>query len=279
MVAISTTNGVENWLRKITVPLLLQNKHNSCQKRVYVSSCPSLDFCFSSRELGVYSHLSFSKFYCFEEMAELGYVHFMHPELLNNPTFLRYNEMWQCDPGSLAFAPLADFFCSHKLYADARRVCEAGVKHHPHSVLAHYSLAKAYLFTREWHAARHEAQWVLSRVSNHPGALEVLQQVDRHQVPARHMIVQPEVAKVMERSGGSSPIAVVEIANTAKMTGQKPIPWQTITMAKIYSQQGLYFKARTIYRAILSRDPQNNEAKAGLTTLEREMKDARDAAA
>jgi tetratricopeptide (TPR) repeat protein len=207
----------------------------------------------------------------------------MHPELLNNPTFLRYNEMWQRDPKSLVFAPLADFFCQYKLYADARKVCEAGVKHNPNSVLAHFSLAKAYLSTREWHAARHEAQWVIARVSKHQGALDVLRQVDRHQVPVRHMIVQPDASapqghaprndgliKVIEKAGGSS-------LPTPKAPGKilrKPIPWQTVTMAKIYSQQGLYFKARTTYKAILSRDPHNAEAQAGLATLERTMRDA-----
>lgn len=254
----------------------------------------------------------------------------MHPELLNNPTFLRYNETWQRDPKSIVFAPLADFFVQYKLYADARKVCEVAVKYHPDSVLAHYSLAKAYLSTREWHSARHEAQWVIARVASHQGALDVLQQVEQHQVPVRHMVVQPQsksvsplaedapptpaevavsvpmdtIAKVMEQSGGSqSPLSVVSKAaggaetssegppllrgdgrsaatgpatleTTAAKNSRKPIPWQTVTMAKIYSQQGLYFKARTIYKAILSRDPQNTEATAGLATLERTMKDA-----
>lgn len=226
----------------------------------------------------------------------------MHPELLNNPTFLRYHEIWQRDPKSIVFAPLADFFCQYKLYADARKVCEAGVKHNPNSILAHYSLAKAYLCTREWHSARHEAQWVIARVSKHQGALDVLHQVDRHQVPVRHMIVQPSapaqdaapapmdtIAKVMEQSGGSSfpvsagskldeslrsPMDPADAPTAEKKTAAKPVPWQTVTMAKIYSQQGLYFKARTIYRTILSRDPQNAEARAGLATLERKMRDA-----
>lgn len=279
----------------------------------------------------------------------------MHPELLNNPTFLRYFDMWQRDTKSLVFAPLADFFCQHKLYADARKVCEAGVKHNPNSVLAHYSLAKAYICTREWHSARHEAQWVLGRVAGHQGALNVLHQVEQHQVPTRHIVVQPEVtpailsadlvrveeltreqtvqnnklAEAMAAAGGSlSPSAasakeaavfhtddvadeddvVEEDSDEDSVTdetassedlpmmrrdlgrgaaipeapaktipanrAQKLLPWQTVTMAKIYSQQGLLYKARTIYKTILSRDPQNTEAQAGLVTLERMIRDA-----
>lgn len=214
----------------------------------------------------------------------------MHPDLMNNPTFLGYHDTWQRDPTSSVFAPLADFFCQYKLYADARKICEAAVRNNPNSVLAHYSLAKAYLCTREWHSARHEAQWVLARNSDHHGALDVLRQIEQHQVPVRHIMVQPEsvqakpvevavpvetpapvkeIVKAMEQAGGSSvPKAV------APEKAKKLMPWQTVTMAKIYSQQGLFFKARTIYKTILSRDPQNTEAQAGLATLERTMRDA-----
>lgn len=279
----------------------------------------------------------------------------MHPELLNNPTFVRYFDTWQRDPKSLVFAPLADFFCQHKLYADARKVCEAGVKHNPNSVLAHYSLAKAYICTREWHSARHEAQWVLARVPGHEGALNVLHQVDQHQVPVRHIVLQPtaipailgpdmvrvaelaqdhavqnaKLAEVMAAAGGSSSPAAAQVTATVvarpdaedeaiivaqgddsgadeaesaplpmmrRVLGyavpepvapatpampkapadrpQKLLPWQTVTMAKIYAQQGLFYKARTIYKTILSRDPQNAEAQAGLATLERMIRDA-----
>ncbi len=208
----------------------------------------------------------------------------MHPDLLNNPTFLRYHEIWQRDPESIVFAPLADFFCQHKLYADARKVCEEGVRHHPHSVLAHYSLARSYLHTREWHSARHEAQWVLARVANHEGALDVLRQIDRHQVPVRHIVVQPvsvpaktateEIAKVVEKAGGAIVATPEKTPSSPRKTSRRPMPWMTVTMAKIYSQQGLYFKARTIYKTILSRDPQNTEAKSGLATLQRVMRDA-----
>lgn len=214
----------------------------------------------------------------------------MHPELLNNPTFVRYYEAWQQNQGSLVFAPLADFLCQYKLFAEARKVCETGVKHNPNSVLAHYCLAKAYTFTREWHSARHEAQWVLARVTDHEGALDVLQKVEQSQTPVKQMMVKPErIVAAMEAAGGSSSplssVAAEEVAplpkpimpDTPKMTpksDRKTVPWQTVTMAKIYAQQGHYFKARTIYKTILSRDPQNAEAQAGLATLEQKMRDS-----
>lgn len=230
----------------------------------------------------------------------------MHPELLNNPTFLCYYETWQRNPASLVFAPLADFFCQHHLFAEARRVCEAGVKHNPDSVLAHYSLARTYTFTREWHSARHEAQWVLARVSDHEGAQEVLQKVLQNQLPERQMTVRPApIVVAMEQAGGSMPVipavlpdsgkrqresssevtvldprsSVKPEAGMTKSMAQRPPrkSWQTVTMARIYAQQGHHFKARTIYKSILMRDPQNAEAQAGLASLEQKMRDSANA--
>lgn len=207
---------------------------------------------------------------------------FMHPELLNNPTFVRYYETLQQNPGSLVFAPLVDFLCQYKLFAEARKVCESGVKHNPQSVLAHYCLAKVYIYTREWHSARHEAQWVLARISDHEGALAVLQKVEHSQVPAQQITVKPErIAAAIEASGGS--VSPAADQGTPKKRFQKPATskkqpaWQTVTMAKIYAQQGHYFKARTIFKTILSRDPQNTEAQTGLASLEQKMRDSANA--
>jgi Tfp pilus assembly protein PilF len=191
----------------------------------------------------------------------------MHPELLNNAAFLRYYESWQNDPRSLVFAPIAEFYCQYKLYADARRICEAGVKANPQSVLAHYTLARTYILTREWHAARHEAQWVLARVPDHEGAVEVLKKVEQAQTtrPAEAYFAPVTVrAKSPEKVKTASP----------KNEKRTRAPWQTITMAKIYAQQGHFVKARTIYKTILSVDPANGDARAGLATVERMMRDA-----
>jgi tetratricopeptide (TPR) repeat protein len=224
----------------------------------------------------------------------------MHPELLNNPTFVRYYEAWQQNQGSLVFAPLADFLCQYKLFAEARKVCEAGVKNNPNSVLAHYSLAKTYTYTREWHSARHEAQWVLARVNDHEGALDVLQKVEQNQIPMKQLLVRPEpIVAAIEAAGGSTPVIPTVLPDSGKSQREsssdkqslaprskvnptagvtaKKVPWQTVTMAKIYAQQGHYFKARTIYKTILSREPQNAEAQAGLATLEQKMRDSANA--
>lgn len=223
----------------------------------------------------------------------------MHPDLLNNPTFLRYYETWQRDPTSLVFAPLADFFCQYKLFADARKICEAGVRNNPNSVLAHYSMAKVYTYTREWHAAKHEAQWVLAHTPKHEAALEILQRIEQgqHQTVDVRTVTVPKVVEVvvptpvipavlpdsgMSQRESRSEVTVLDprssVKSDAGMTKSAAKPprksWQTVTMAKIYIQQGHLFKARTIYKTILMRDPKNVEALAGLTSLERQMRDA-----
>ena len=51
--------------------------------------------------------------------------------------------------------------------------------------------------------------------------------------------------------------------------GTPPMPaeWQTVTMAKIYAGQGHMEKAREIYQAILEREPNNEDARQGLTSM------------
>jgi len=238
----------------------------------------------------------------------------MHPELLNNPAFVRYYEAWQLNPASLVFAPIAEFYCQYKLYADARRICEAGVRANPQSVIAHYTLARTYVHTREWHAARHEAQWVLSRVPQHSGAMDVLRKVDQAlsgqrlrvvesqpksaPVPVQ-VTVQPEIPVVPEAKAPmvytqpaepedfetvvialpppeAKPVEETPVQAKPKKrraTVIKPAPWHTVTMAKIYAQQGHFIKARTIYKTILNLDPENHEAKTGLESVERKMRE------
>lgn len=216
----------------------------------------------------------------------------MHPDLLNNPAFLRYYDSWQKNPTSIVFAPIAEFYCHYKLYADARRICEAGVKANPQSVLAHYTMARVYMCTREWHAARHEAQWVLVRVPNHVGALDVLKKVDVALSAARRPVVaqpvQLQAVQPVPVVQKVKPVVLVQEPEPAdfetevvatkpkrqRSTTLKPAPWHTVTMAKIYAQQGHFVKARTIYKTILNIDPSNNEAQTGLATVERMMRDA-----
>lgn len=216
----------------------------------------------------------------------------MHPELLNNPTFLRYYGAWQQDPRSLVFAPIAEYFCQYGQFAEARKICEAGAKHNPQSVIAHFTLAKIYVCTREWHAARHELHWVLNQAPNHSGAKELVLKVDQAlavghaeldtypvQVLPQASARFSETARAVLAAPPTLTEPLVHVASAERVV--KPSarrlripPLKTVTMAKIYAQQGYWSQARSIYKTLLANDPTNADALAGLATMERMQRDA-----
>lgn len=97
----------------------------------------------------------------------------MHPDLLNNSHFLRYYNLWQEDPSSIVFAPIAEYLLSYGLIDEALKVCLAGLQYHPQLVSGHLILAKIYLRQKKWDEVKKETQIVLNLVPNHEKAVEL----------------------------------------------------------------------------------------------------------
>lgn len=165
----------------------------------------------------------------------------MHPELLNNPTFLRYYSRWQADPTSAAFVGVADFLRQYRLYDDALRVCETGLQRNPELVSARLVLSRIHLERGEHDEAAVQLTWIIARQPQHREALRLLGSLG----------LPPPVAPPV-----ASPAAV-------------PPTWATVTMARLYEQQGHPDQAAMIYRVILDREPDNAEARDGLQLLQR----------
>lgn len=161
----------------------------------------------------------------------------MHPELLKNSIFLRYYQQWQQDPISIVFVPIAEYFLSYGLTGEAARVLQAGLIHHPDLISGRLCLAKVYLRTKELPRAQAELDRVLAIVPNQEKAMELMRGIKKESAPSE-----------------LEPI----------------LPWQTVTMAKIYAAQGHREQARQVYQVILAKDPQNQEAIQGLQQLEGE---------
>lgn len=160
----------------------------------------------------------------------------MHPELLANSIFLRYYNQWRQDPTSIVFAPIAEFLLQYGLVDDAIRICLQGLQHHPDFVSGRFSLAKAFLKKKEYQRAKEELKRILHLVPKHEKALELFHQTEE----AIPFVPEPQA------------------------------PWQTTTMAKIYMAQGHRERAREVYQSILAKDPDNEEARQGLSKLESE---------
>ncbi len=158
----------------------------------------------------------------------------MHPDLLNNSTFLRYYSQWQENPTSIVFAPIAEYFRLYGMVDEAIQTCQVGLKQNPQLISGHLALAKAYLDKKENEKALLHLDFVLKTIPNHEKALELLK---------NHFVPPPPVSP--PKSGA----------------------WETLTMAKIFAAQGHVDKARHVYEVILKREPENQEAKKGLQNL------------
>lgn len=173
----------------------------------------------------------------------------MHPDLLNNSLFLRYYSQWQKDPSSVVFASVADLFLSVGQVDNAYKVCKAGLESHPDLTVGHIVMAKVHIARGDLVEAEEELRTALNIAPRNTKARELMEGIDAARgtgAPAAH-------------TGEGRP----------GITGEASMPeeWQTVTMAKIFSEQGHVGRAREIYRAVLARDPHNEEAGRGLAEI------------
>lgn len=179
----------------------------------------------------------------------------MHPELLNNSYFLRYYNQWQEDPTSIVFAPIAEYLISYKMYDEALAVCKEGMRSNPDFVIGRLVMAKAYYRKKDYHHAHEELRRVLAVMPDQEKALEL----------------KALVEEALGHSALSSPQTVKVPIEQEKQKPRSPAGWETVTMAKIYVSQGHREKARRVFEAILTHNPNDEEAKAGLALLKSEV--------
>lgn len=216
----------------------------------------------------------------------------MHPDLLNNATFLRYYRRWQENPESIVFAPIAEMFLMYNMVDDAIKICVDGVGRFPDFISGRIALAKAYVAKSEWRKAREQIRQVLERVPNHPAASELNATIQGNLTegamslsPQRDRPSAPPVPKSFDVFDDEEEITEeIDIAayiderhkfehHRRSASGQMDPKesWNTITMARIFVSQGHYDKAASIYDSILARDPGNHSAAMEYSRLRQKM--------
>lgn len=163
----------------------------------------------------------------------------MHPDLLNNSLFLRYYGQWQKNPDSIVFASVADYFLRYGLIDNAYKICAEGIRRHPKLTVGRIVMAKIHLARGNLEEAEEELRAVLAVTPKNRQALELM---DRIEEKRRGEVKEPKPSSV-------------------------PSEWQTVTMARIFADQGHVERAREIYYSILERDPQNEDAHRGLAAI------------
>lgn len=182
----------------------------------------------------------------------------MHPELLNNPLFLRYYRQWQEDPSSIVFAPIAEFFLKYGMVDDAYKVCREGLTRHPNLVSGRIVMAKVHLKRGNWEEADDELRRALAIMPNNKLACELKEEIASFRDGDRAMHTMPSQEYI-------PPLPSHEISPDNKLETHRP--WQTVTMARIFAKQGHIDQARNIYESILRFDPANDVAREELTSL------------
>ena len=194
----------------------------------------------------------------------------MHPELLNNAVFLRYYRHWQGDPGSIVFAPIAEFFLRYGMIDDAFRVCRAGIKRHPALVSGRIVMARIHLARGNWEEAEEELRRVQAVVPQNAAAREMMEEIAAVRRREREAGGEAYPARAFVPLAGVPLPGRPDEAEDGDAHGPpRPIApsWKTVTMANIFAAQGHVEQARGIYQAILASDPANEAARRGLAAL------------
>lgn len=217
----------------------------------------------------------------------------MHPDLLNNATFLRYYRRWQENPESIVFAPIAEMFLMYNMVDDAIKICIEGVNRFPDFISGRIALAKAYVAKSEWRKAREQVRQVLEKIPNHPAASELYATIQgnltegaisltpqqKYPIPQQPQTTSFDVFNDEEEITEEVDIAayIDERQRTdshRRSSEGSPVAqgsWNTITMARIFVSQGHYDKAARIYDSLLSVDPGNHSAAMEYSRLKQKM--------
>lgn len=185
-------------------------------------------------------------------------MHGMRQEIVENPTFLRYHEIWRVNPSSVVFAPLAEILILYKCYEEAITVCKKGLEKNPDLVSGRIALARAYMGVSNYRRASEEAHWVLDRYPGHPEAVEILTISEKH--IRKDEEEKGHFARPSERHEDEFLPSSLDPTSDAR--------WNTVTMAGIYASQGDITTARKIYHKVLDKEPGNILAREGLVKLD-----------
>lgn len=181
-------------------------------------------------------------------------------EALNDPqgvlnqdgNFVRYWKMWKNDETSYSFMPLAEILRRRGFITEAQEICEKGLSHHPESVMGLLVLAKIYRDEGERDRAKDLLGSLAAFASKNLELKELLKEF-KIKTPA------PTPALEEQKTPETG----------AQTTPEKPSPWETVTMAEVYANQGEAERGIQICKNLLRRDPKHKRAQELLEQLEK----------
>ncbi len=119
----------------------------------------------------------------------------------------RYEELLKLDPGSIAFAPLAEELCYRGFWEGALKVCRQGLTHHPHHLRGRVLLG-----------------WALKELGEHEEAAAVLEEVEGE--IQKNALLFRLLAELAKRSGDADRAERLLLIhqNLQPSAGERPTP-------------------------------------------------------
>jgi tetratricopeptide (TPR) repeat protein len=193
----------------------------------------------------------------------------------------RLKSVLESDPASVAFFPLSKVLYSAGAVDEAVGVLERGLSYHPEFVTARLDLAHIYHQIGHDDNAISQLEKIVSLDLYNVEALKelvvILLEQGFKKEALRHLNrlqeLDPEndlYQEWMEQATGEEPAEKVMVA------AETPHPpttreFNTLTMVDIYMEQGLWKKAGEVCKAIIARNPDNQEAQQKLAEINAEL--------
>jgi tetratricopeptide (TPR) repeat protein len=184
----------------------------------------------------------------------------------------RHEERLRRDPGSLAFAPLADLYRKVGRTKDAVSLCRQGLARYPHYTTARLILAKALVAEGELDPALVELRTLLEAnpqdVLSRRLAADVERRLGRIDAAAEHLDTVVNLDPTDRESRAllgllrSAPATGPDSGGLARVLGDDT--FVTPTFADVCLEQGLAEEAAQVFTRILRRDPDSTRARDGL---------------
>ncbi len=183
----------------------------------------------------------------------------------------RYEERLTKDPGSLAFAPLADAYRKAGRTREAIRLCREGLERFPEYATARLILAKALLDDGDPEAALGEVRAILARSPADAPAHRLAGLLERRAGRLGTALTHLRQAVALDPSDRESRVLIEVLEGGGKPPGGSLLErlladdtFATMSFAAVCLEQGLVDEAAQIYLRILKKDPGHAKARMKL---------------
>ena len=186
----------------------------------------------------------------------------------------RQEERLQRDPGSLAFAQLADLYRKAGRTREAVTLCREGLARYPHYTTARLILAKTLAVEGTLAEALAETSAILELAPKDVQAHRLAAELQRRLGRVDQAVVHLESALRLDPADRESR-SLLALLRAAAPQGEDVSglgriladdTFATVAFGALCLEQGCVEEAAQIFTRILRKDPDNREARAGLET-------------